>query len=270
MKPILFYKMEASANDFVVVDNRRKLIRDAKKFARRICERHTGIGSDGVLLLEPSRKASFKMRIINADGSEAEMCGNGSRCVALYAREIWRLPSKFTIETLAGIIGAELKGGTVRVRLSDPKDLRPLSTLEVEGKKHPFYFVNTTVPHVVIFVDDLKNFPVDDLGEKIRFHQQFSPRGTNVNFVQVTGEKSLFVRTYERGVAETQACGTGVTASAIVSVVSGKCRTPVKVKTLGGEILSVDFRRDGRRITDVYLEGKAKFVFKGTFSLNKR
>lgn len=267
MSTVPFYKMEASANDFVVIDNRRKVIRDTKKFARFVCARHTGIGSDGVLLIEPSRKANFKMRIVNADGSEAQMCGNGSRCVALYARKVLKFPSKFSIETLAGVIDAEWKGEVIKVRLVEPKDFRPLSDLEAGGRKISFYFINTSVPHAVIFVDHLKDYPVSDWGEKIRFHERFKPAGTNVNFVQVTGEKSLFVRTYERGVGETQACGTGATASAIVSVVSGRAKAPVRVRTRGGEILKVDFQRQGSRVKNVCLEGKARFVFEGKIKI---
>ncbi len=283
-KSFPFYKMQASGNDFVVVDNRKKAIRDPKKVTRALCERHTGIGSDGVLLIEPSRKADFKMRILNADGSEAEMCGNGSRCVALYANKVLGLPRRFWIETLAGVIGAEVRGDTVKVRLVDPKDFRPESILDVGGKKFRYYFINSGVPHTVIFVDDLTSFPVDEVGKKVRFHERFKPAGANANFVQVTGRQSVSVRTYERGVGETQACGTGVSASAIVSVLSKRCKPPVKVKTLGGEVLNIYFdhdKFDSRRgqakkyclspsvkVNNVYLEGKAHFVFKGNFLPN--
>lgn len=263
MKPVVFYKMEASANDFVVVDNRRVSVRRPKEFARRICERHRGVGSDGLLLVERSTKAALKMRIFNADGSEAEMCGNGSRCVALYAHKVLGLPAKFTMETLAGLIGAAVKGDSVRVRLSDPKGFKSRATLTVDGEAHPFYFVNAGVPHTILFVEDLENYPVGELGEKIRFHKEFLPGGTNVDFVQCNSDHLISVRTYERGVGETQACGTGVTASAVVSVLAGWCKTPVRVKTLGGEILRVDFRREGYEVTDLYLEGRAQFVFEG-------
>jgi len=265
-KPLSFYKMEASGNDFVVIDNRRKAVREAKKFAVEICDRHRGVGADGVLLIESSRKADFKMRILNADGSEAEMCGNGSRCVALYARQVMKLPAKFLMETLAGPIGADVKKDLIRVKLSDPKEFKSQAVLNADGTAWQYYFVNTGVPHVVIFVEDITNFPVHTIGEKIRFHEVFKPAGTNVNFVQVTGTNAISVRTYERGVGETQACGTGVTAAALISAVSGRCRPPVKVKTLGGEILTVDFKLDSSGVRDVYLEGKANFIYKGTLS----
>jgi len=265
-KPMVFYKMEASGNDFVVVDNRKKAVRDVVKFTRAICDRHKGVGADGVLFIESSRKADFKMRIVNADGSEAEMCGNGSRCVALYAHEVMKLPSKFLMETLAGLIGADVKKQTVRVKLSDPKDFKPRGLLNADNTDWQYYSVNTGVPHAVIFVEDIANFPVQNIGEKIRYHDHFKPAGTNVNFVQVTDKNAVSVRTYERGVGETQACGTGVTASALISAVSGRTRPPVKVKTLGGDILTVDFKLDSSGVRDVYLEGKANFIYKGTLS----
>lgn len=289
-KPIVFYKMEASGNDFVVIDNRKKTVRDVIKFTREICDRHKSAGADGVLFIETSRRADFKMRIVNADGSEAEMCGNGSRCVALYAHKVMKLPAKFLMETLAGLIGADVGKQKIRVRLSDPKDFKPRAVLKADGEplslrsgaaESPavpggvavgdgtdwqYYFVNTGVPHAVIFVEDIANFPVQTIGEKIRYHENFKPAGTNVNFVQITDKDAISVRTYERGVGETQACGTGVTASALISAVSGRTRPPVKVKTLGGEILAVDFKLDSSGVRDVYLEGKANFIYKGTLS----
>lgn len=265
MSEIPFYKMEASSNDFVVIDNRKQKLGRWPLLARLLCDRHTGIGSDGVLLIESSRKADFKMRILNADGSEAEMCGNGSRCVARFAREILKFQNPCLVETLAGIIQAHVKRKTVKVRLSDPRDFGPDSILEVDGRPLRYRFLNTGVPHVVLFVGRLRHFPVSELGEKIRYHARFKPAGTNVNFVQVTGLSAISVRTYERGVGETQACGTGVTASAIVSVLLGKVKSPVKVETLGGEMLTVTCRAEGRRVTEVYLEGGAHFVYRGVW-----
>jgi diaminopimelate epimerase len=263
---LTFVKMEASANDFVVIDNRRHAVRDPKKLARAICERHTGVGGDGLLLLEPSKKARFRMRILNADGSEAEMCGNGSRCMALFAQKLLRLPAEFRFETLAGVIGARVKGDTVRVRLGNPEGFRGAGNLEVDGRPFSYYFLNTGVPHTVLFVDDLDHIPVDMLGRKIRYHERFKPQGTNVDFVQVTGRQAITVRTYERGVGETQACGTGVTASAIVSVLAAKCSAPVKVTTRGG-VLTVSFDRAGGKVANVHLEGKARFVFRGEYTI---
>ncbi len=263
-REISFYKTVASGNDFVAVDNRKRVIRNPVSFAREVCPRHTGIGADGVLLIEDSQKADYKMRILNADGSEAEACGNGFRCIARLAHERFDFPKKQRFESLAGIIDADVKGSRVRVRLMDPKDFEERQKIEVAGRVLHYDFIRVGVPHVVIFVEGLGKIPVAEIGRQIRFHERFKPAGTNVNFVEVTGPDSIQVETYERGVEEnTQACGTGSTASAIVSARTGYIKPPVRVKTRGGEILSVDFGMKGNQVQDVYLEGEARLVYEG-------
>lgn len=264
MNTIPFIKMVASGNDFVVVDNRRKIISDPLTFTRKVCALHTGIGADGVLLFETSRKADFKMRIINSDGSEAEACGNGFRCIALFAKEKLKYPSKFQFESMSGLIQAEVKGRRVRVGLVVPKDLKLRSEIQVTGHRLHYSFINTGVPHAVIFVESLPKVEVETIGRAIRYHKEFSPRGTNVNFVEIKGKNEIAVRTYERGVEnETLACGTGSTASAIISSLLGYVNSPVRVKTAGGEVLSIDFKKQDHRITNVTLEGEVRFVFEG-------
>jgi len=260
-----FYKIEAAGNDFVVADNRRKTIRPSKRFVSRLCDRRRGVGADGLILIERSRAADFKMRIFNADGSEAEMCGNGARCAGLLAHRVLGFASRFAMETLAGIIGVHVKGRRIKVALRDPADFRDRFPLAVEGRKLACYFINTGVPHAVTFVRNLGGFPVSSVGEKIRYHRTFKPRGTNVNFVRVRGRSAIDVRTYERGVGETLACGTGVTASAVISVVSGKCRTPVSVSTRGGSVLKVGFTLTQNKIQRVFLEGDARIVYQGEY-----
>lgn len=257
--------MVASGNDFVVIDNRRRVVTSALELARQICPRHTAVGADGILLLESSRKAAFKMRIINSDGSEAEACGNGFRCIALYARKVLKLPSEFRFESLSGLIDAKvMRNAGVRVRLIQPQDLRLRGSITVLGQKLQYSFINTGVPHTVVFVKDLKKTNVSQLGKAIRDHQEFKPKGTNVNFVQVRSNHAVDVRTFERGVeAETLACGTGSTASAVISALLGFAKSPVRVKTSGGEVLTIDFKLKETRPEDVTLEGQAKFVFKG-------
>ncbi len=269
MKTLPFTKMVASGNDFIVFDNRKGLVKDPLKLTRRFCEFHTGIGADGVLLFEKSRKADFKMRIINSDGSEAEACGNGFRCIARFAREKMGYPANFKFESLAGTIKAEIKKGQrVRVQLSNPTGLNLRDELEVQGNRLHYSFLNTGVPHTVIFVEGLEKIDVNGLGRAVRYHEDFKPKGTNVNFVEVTGPHSINVRTYERGVEkETLACGTGSTASAILACLSGFTKAPVNVRTSGGETLTVDFKKQGEKITDVMLEGEAHFVFEGTVAL---
>ncbi len=259
-----FHKMVASGNDFVVVDNRKKIISDPVGFTREVCQSHLGVGADGVLLIETSKKADYKMRILNADGSEAEACGNGFRCAALLAHKKLGFPKKHRFESLAGIIDADVKGGRVRVRLMDPKDYNGRDKIQIGEKQLAYQFIRVGVPHVVIFVEGLSKIPVLEIGKEVRYHSRFKPAGTNVNFVEITGPQSLSVRTYERGVEQnTLACGTGSTASAIVSALTHQTQPPVRVLTEGGETLLVDFSLEGGKVQNVYLEGDAKFVFEG-------
>lgn len=261
--------MVASGNDFIVVDNRKGILKNPLKWTRRFCEFHTGIGADGVLLFENSRKADFKMRIINSDGSEAEACGNGFRCIARFAHEKMGYPSKFSFESMAGTIRAEIKkGARVSVQLVNPTGLKMRSEIQVMGHRLHYSFLNTGVPHAVIFVQGLEKIDVEKLGCAVRYHEQFKPKGTNVNFVEVKGPRDIRVRTYERGVEnETLACGTGSTASAILSCLAGNVKAPVNVHTKGGEVLVVNFKKNGEKITGVTLEGEANFVFEGKVSV---
>ena len=268
MKEIAFYKIAAAGNDFVVVDNRKKVIPNPVDFAREVCPRHTGIGGDGVLLVENSKQADYKMRIFNADGSEAEACGNGFRCISLLAHERLGFPAHQRFESLAGLIDADVKKDRVRARLMDPRDYEEGQKIEVLGRELGFSFIRVGVPHVVIFVEGLARLPVLEIGRAVRFHPHFKPAGTNVNFVEVTGPDSIEVETYERGVEEnTQACGTGSTASAIVSAKAGHVKPPVRVKTRGGEILTIDFKIQGSRIQEVFLEGEVRLVYEGKIAL---
>lgn len=272
-KEITFYKMVASGNDFVVVDNRGGIVTEPAAFTRRVCERHNGIGGDGVLLIEnvgaarrvaPTNKIDYRVRIFNANGSEAETCGNGFRCIALLAHEKLGLPASQKFESSSGTIHAEIKKNCIRVQLVDPKDLRSEEKIEIGGRELRYSSVNTGVPHVVIFVEGLAKIPVAQIGREIRFHPRFQPAGTNANFVEVTGPRSIEVRTYERGVEdETLACGSGSTASAIISTKAGYVEPPVKVKTRGGEVLTVDFSRQGNKFEKIFLEGEAKLVYEG-------
>ena len=261
-----FFKMMASGNDFVVIDNRSGQIRDGIKFAQKACSLHTGIGEDGVLLFEKSKKADFKMRIINSDGSEAEACGNGFRCIARYAREIQKYPAEFKFESLSGLITANiLPANRVKVQLIKPHGFYE-DEIQVNGHRLHFAFINTGVPHTVIFTEGLSKMDVAGLGRAIRFHEEFQPKGTNVNFVEVTGTHDIRVRTYERGVEnETLACGTGSTASSIISAIQGYCKPSVNVKTSGGELLTVDFKIRGKNIEQVFLEGESHFVYEGKY-----
>lgn len=263
--------MAGAGNDFVVIDARTGL--NYKKLTAQVCDRSNGIGADGLLVLDKSKTADYRMRIINADGSEAEMCGNGARCMAAYIVKT-RKPKKklFSLETLAGTILAEAKDETARVRLSDPKDYRPNISLNVNGRTITVHYVDTGVPHTIVYVQGLKGIDVKTIGQTIRFHEQFKPRGTNVNFVEQLGDDLVEVRTYERGVEdETRACGTGSVAAGIVSYlrvhpdIRNVEKAVMNVKTKSGEILNVTFDVKNSHITNVWLKGSAKFIAQGEY-----
>ncbi|RMG60674.1 MAG: diaminopimelate epimerase [Deltaproteobacteria bacterium] len=262
---IPFVKMNGTGNDFIIIDGRKGLDlgMERPEFVRRVCRRRESIGADGVIFVEPSKKANFRWDFYNADGSSAEMCGNGSRCVARFAWMKRIAPKKMTFETLAGIIQAEVLKETVRVKLTDPKDFVKSATLTAGGRKVRYSFVNTGVPHTVIPVDDIEKAEVEELGRKIRYHRRFAPAGTNVNFISPEGDV-LMVRTYERGVeGETLACGTGAVASAIVGTHLGLVSPPVTVVVRSGENLRIHFDPTGSGARNVFLEGSTALVCEG-------
>lgn len=267
-----FTKMNGAGNDFVMLDNRAGNVQLSREQIARICDRHRGVGADGILLIEPASRnggsADFRMRYYNADGGEAEMCGNGARCFARFAHEVAGAGKRISFETPAGLIGAELVGDLVRLNMSDPVDLRLNISLEVDGEDVSVHFVNSGVPHVVIPVSRLDVVQVRERGAAIRHHEMFSPKGANVNFVEKRDGKRIAIRTYERGVEdETLACGTGVVASAIIFATTEKVDGPIAVLVRGGDELSVDFQRDGERFSKVTLTGPAEFVFEGTIDV---
>lgn len=270
MKKVKFTKMAGAGNAFVVVEDPKVNLR---KLVINICSSKTGVGTDGLLLLDKSKKADYRMRILNADGSEAEMCGNGARCIAAYIVNQKGLKKKqFAIETLAGIVLAQAKGEIANIRLSDPEDYQPDIPITLEGRKIKASYINTGVPHAIIFVDNIDKIDVDTIGRSIRWHPEFSPRGTNVDFVEQVGKNSIKVRTFERGVeGETLACGTGSVASAIITFlkanpdIKNTKHVVIKVLTLSGETLQVSFALKNGIISDVWLRGSAKFIAKGEF-----
>lgn len=263
---IPFWKMHGGGNDFILVDNRYGAVSvyDGPELARKLCRRKYSIGADGLILIENSDRADFRWRFYNADGSEAEMCGNGARCAARFAFLTGISGPRPSFETRAGIIHAEVTDGRVRIGLSRPTNLALDIPLEAGGPL-VVHHLNTGVPHTVIFTDDIASAPVNELGPLVRFHERFRPAGTNVNFVQIHSPHRISIRTYERGVEdETLACGTGSVAGAILSFLRGSASSPVSVLTRGGEELTVYFRSAGNGdIDDVFLEGDAVLVCSG-------
>jgi diaminopimelate epimerase len=269
LRMLRFTKMNGAGNDFVMIDNRAGDLQLASEQISKICDRHRGVGADGVLVLErPTNGANFRMRYYNADGGEAEMCGNGARCFARYASHVAGPVEKLSFETPAGVIGADLHGELVCLQMSEPKDLRlgikiPLGDQVLDG-----HFVNTGVPHAVIPVDDLEKVDVRGTGSAIRHHELFSPQGANANFLKRRGDRQISIRTYERGVEnETLACGTGVVASALVFAATERVDGPIGVLVRGGNELKVGFDKVGDRFLNVTLTGPADFVFEGTIKL---
>ncbi len=259
MKKIHFTKMVASGNDFIVIDQKPR--GNLRALAKTLCHRKFGIGADGLLLLNKTKKSDLRMRILNADGSEAEMCGNGARCAALF-----RGRRKGKILTPAGVINTALSARLVKIQLTSPKEIKLDFPLSVNGRLIKVNFMNTGVPHVVIFVNGIVNINVESIGRSIRYHAKFAPGGTNVNFVEVKGNDLIHIRTYERGVEdETLACGTGSTAAALVFALKNNLARMVKVKTQSGEILKVYFKKDKNKFHDVWLQGSVKIVYKGEY-----
>ena len=269
MKTIKFWKMSGSGNDFVVIDNRRGVVRGGySALARRMCHRQFGVGADGLLLLEPDKKEDFRMVYYNADGSRADMCGNGARCMAWFAFEQGAVGGNFRFATDAYPVGARVKGEIVEISLAGARDYRPQVSAKVGGKTFRPAFINTGVPHAVLFVPDADKVFVSGVGRSLRFHKAFGPKGTNVNFVEKIGPSKLRVRTYERGVeGETLACGTGVVASAIAAALRGLVKAPVQCLVAGGDTLEVNFRlQPGNRVSPaagITLKGPVRRTFKG-------
>jgi diaminopimelate epimerase len=257
MQRIRFTKMVASGNDFVVV--KEKVPGDPGRLARAICDTRFGIGADGMLLLEKSRKADIRMRVLNADGSEAEMCGNGARCIAYY---LGRKHAR--IETLAGIIESQINGDKIKIKLTDPRRIKLDIPVKVGRRVLKVNAVDTGVPHAVIFVEGLDKIDIIFLGRIIRYFKTFAPKGTNVNFIEPLDGSSFKIRTYERGVeGETLACGTGSVASAIIFSLKTGCANKINVHTKSQEVLRVYFDRQDNKFSNVWLEGKAAITFRG-------
>jgi len=257
---LTFEKYQGAGNDFIIIDNRKNILNptDRKKI-KQLCDRRYGIGADGLMMLYDHKEVDFEMKYFNSDGYEGTMCGNGGRCIVMFAKKLKLIGLNTRFKTNDGVHTAEITEKTVRLRMNDVNTIRKI------GES---YFVDTGSPHYITFRNDIDNIDVFNEGRKLRNDQRFKPYGTNVNFVKVQKD-GLSVRTYERGVEnETLSCGTGVVASAIVSVYSGQIDSDmVQVNTRGG-ILNVAFSRtDKDFFSDIILEGPAVFVFEGEIKI---
>ncbi|MBF0480684.1 MAG: diaminopimelate epimerase [Desulfovibrionaceae bacterium] len=264
-----FYKMQGCGNDFVLIDNRGLGLDPAAmpEWAKKLCRRAFGVGADGLILLDAAQgraDVDYIWHFFNADGSRAAMCGNGARCAAKLAVALGLAGPRHRFGTDAGPIEAEVfpDTGLARVELTRPGPLEENVVLDLPGGSRSASFVNTGVPHAVIFVDDASAVNVRELGAAVRFHARFAPAGTNANFVQAAGPGRLILRTYERGVEdETHACGTGACAAALAARARGLGGDDYAVRTSGGETLRVSLQGDR-----VFLTGAADTVFTGAFS----
>jgi diaminopimelate epimerase len=265
-KMIEFYKMSGSGNDFIIIDNRDLSLNvgNLPDFVRAVCRRQISVGADGVVIIESSNTADFKWQFFNSDGSVAEMCGNAARCVARLAFLQGIAEEKLSFETIAGIVNAEVHENVPKVKLTDPSRVILGKKIALEGREFVLDIVDTGVPHAVNFVDNIESCSVFDWGRKIRRHDCFQPKGTNVNFAAVLGRHEMKVRTYERGVEdETLACGTGAVAAVLAAAERGLVDSPVDAIVQSGETLRIYFTRKGDCFEEIYLEGKVKIVYQG-------
>jgi diaminopimelate epimerase len=272
---IEFTKMTGAGNDFVVIDNRSGMIANGAVVAKKLCDRHWGIGADGLLLLEEGKKGSYRMMYYNADGSYGGMCGNGGRCIALFAHRRGIAPSRHQFEAIDFEYKAEVTGNVVTLAMKDPSERQMNVSLSMGGRKIRGHFINTGSPHVVIPVDQismrkkgLESVNVVKLGRQIRNAKQFRPEGSNVNFVERTKEDTLRIRTYERGVEnETLACGTGSVACAVIGNMIWRMRPPIFIIPRSGVALSVNFTVKANQQRNISLTGPAEELFRGTIEL---
>ncbi|MDE5779675.1 MAG: diaminopimelate epimerase [Lachnospiraceae bacterium] len=275
-----FTKMEGLGNDYVYVNCFRETVANPKEAARRVSDRHFGIGSDGLILIKPSKEADFCMDMYNADGTQSEMCGNGIRCVAKYVYD-YGLTDKtsISVETLAGIKYLDLKVengkvSMVTVNMGAPEIIAekiPVVSdkekvihepIEVDGKKYEVTCVSMGNPHCVTFVEDTAAFPLEKVGPEFENHAVF-PKRVNAEFVQILDRKTVNMRVWERGTGETLACGTGACASAVACILNGLTDNEITLHLLGGD-LQVRWDRDTNL---VYMTGPATVVFDGEIVL---
>ena len=269
MKKIPFYKMSGSGNDFILIDNRDGIVDDhyLNQLVVGACRRKMSVGADGLILVEDAQDVDFKWRFYNSDGSRAEMCGNGARCVSRFAFLEGITGKTLSFRTDAGLISAVVSNKQVKIKMTDPTDLGDEAFLNLGDTALAYTAVNTGVPHAVIEVEDLAGVDVVTVGREVRNHPAFAPNGTNANFIQLENDGTLSIRTYERGVEdETLACGTGNVAAALVASLKHGLESPVKLLTRSGEYLSIYFEKKGSFFSEVYLQGDARVIYKGELS----
>ena len=257
-----FYKYQGCGNDFIILDNRSKEIKLSTQQINKLCNRHFGIGADGLMLLEHEQGYDFKMIYYNSDGNESSMCGNGGRCITAFAKQLGVIKDSALFMAVDGEHSSLIEDKIISLKMND------VSLIE---KHEGYYYLNTGSPHVVKWVEDINDYNVFEEGKKIRYSEPFNRQGgTNVNFIELKEDK-IFIRTYERGVEnETLACGTGVTAAALIEAITNQSLHTnfCNVVTLGGNLMVTYHKQDNNSFVNIWLKGAAEFVFEGDFALS--
>ncbi len=281
---LYFTKLSGAGNDFILFDQKiNPDIELSPRLIAKLCERRTGIGADGVLLFSDSKDYPFEMSYYNSDGSTGSLCANGARCAILYANKSGRIAEGKIKFTTAGTeySGQVLESGLIKFYLNHPKKMKQNFKIKAANQLIAASYADTGSPHVVIkindvlknssdpnsFYNELKEFPVCEIGKEIRHHKDFAPHGTNVNFIQLLNGE-INIRSYERGVEdETLACGTGSVAAALICFVQNNLSPPIKIRTKSGDELIVDFKIENQKVRDISLTGPAKITFKGELTI---
>jgi diaminopimelate epimerase len=266
--------MSGAGNDFIVIDNRSAMIVDGPALAKKICDRHWGVGADGLLLLESSDKASYRMMYYNADGSYGGMCGNGGRCIAMFAFQKKIAGKDHKFEALGHIYAASIMAENVSLNMQYPVSISKIRYLSIGKKKIAYQFIDTGSPHIVINITEFsKNGDLDELdvqrwGKLLRWQKNFTPEGTNVNFIKKMESGAIQLRTFERGVeAETLACGTGSIATAIIASKKWRLKPPITIIPTSKIPLIVEFDLIDSSIQNVKLTGPATVIFAGNLDV---
>lgn len=254
-----FFKYQGAGNDFVMIDDRQQTFPISTKLINRLCDRHFGVGADGLILLQNDKEFDFKMVYFNSDGNESTMCGNGGRCIIRFANDLDVVSENMTFTAIDGLHHGIVDNNVIRLQMIDVD--------EVEDHDH-YLFMNTGSPHHVEFVEKVDDVDVYNRGKEIRNGSPYFEKGSNVNFVEVMPDNNLRIRTYERGVEnETLACGTGITAAAISAYVKNLVdKKSIEIKALGGD-LSVNFEENNHKFVNVWLNGPAVKVFEGEIEI---
>lgn len=263
--PAEFFKMSAAGNDFILFDGRAGTAsgEESAELARRLCARALSVGADGLIVVERSERADIRATFYNPDGG-LTFCGNGGRCAARLAFLQGMAPARMSVETIKGVLRADILGSDVSFEMPTPTGLEEAVSVETAGGVWNGLRVDTGVPHFVTFVDAPMRGAIGPIAIPLRRHPRFGPEGANVNFVHAGESGEWVIRTFERGVeAETLACATGCTAAALALAIAGRARPPIALRTRSGRTITIRFEGDPRRAAGLRVEGEARLVFVG-------